>query len=488
MPAETISMILGMKVRSFRQKAGLSLKALAEKTGVSASYLNEIEKGKKYPKTDKIMALAESLEVPYDKLVSLKLDKELNPLSSILDSPFIKEFPFQLFGISVQELMSIITPHPREMGTLVRMLTELGHTYDMRVEHFYYTALRCYQVLHKNYFPELEKAVGDFRREFDLIEDALLDFETLREILEERFSYKLGQVDDHEELADFRAVSVPGPMLLINSRLHRYQKTFIAASELGYVYQRLRDRAISSPSLEVGTFETVHNNFKASYFAGALLMPRDRFKKDLSNWFAMDHWQPDHLLELLSTYRVTPEVFFYRLSELMPRFFKTEQIHFLKFTRGEGEELVALTKHLNMSTVNIPHGLGLKEHFCGRWLSVSIIDDLERSDEPGPIVGIQRSHFIGSESEFFCIAVAFRGSLNKTIASVTVGFQMNDALRKAIAFWNDPNIPHRILGQTCERCPLTRKDCEERIAPPTLYDAKLERERKRRALDALMGR
>ena len=44
-------------------------------TGLSKSYLNEIEKRKKYPKRDKIVLLSEALETTYDQLVSLKLIK-----------------------------------------------------------------------------------------------------------------------------------------------------------------------------------------------------------------------------------------------------------------------------------------------------------------------------------------------------------------------------------------------------------------------------
>ena len=63
----------------------LSLFGLSKLTGLSKSYLNEIEKGKKYPKTDKIVTLSEALEVPYDHLVSLKLD--------------IKDFNFFIFVV-----------------------------------------------------------------------------------------------------------------------------------------------------------------------------------------------------------------------------------------------------------------------------------------------------------------------------------------------------------------------------------------------------
>ena len=40
--------ILGLKVRQFRQERGWNFEELSKQTGISISYLNEIEKGKKW--------------------------------------------------------------------------------------------------------------------------------------------------------------------------------------------------------------------------------------------------------------------------------------------------------------------------------------------------------------------------------------------------------------------------------------------------------
>ena len=53
--------LFGLKVKQLRVKKGLSFAELSQKTGISVSYLNEIEKGKKYPKRDKIRGLADVL-------------------------------------------------------------------------------------------------------------------------------------------------------------------------------------------------------------------------------------------------------------------------------------------------------------------------------------------------------------------------------------------------------------------------------------------
>ena len=91
--------IFGMKLRSFRQEKGFGLKQLAALTGLSASYINEIEKGKKYPKAEKIMMLAEGLGVEYDDLGSISMTGLLGQISELFfSSSVLGSFPFQLLG------------------------------------------------------------------------------------------------------------------------------------------------------------------------------------------------------------------------------------------------------------------------------------------------------------------------------------------------------------------------------------------------------
>lgn len=68
---ENIRLILGLKVRQLRTQKQLHLAEVAKQADLSVSYLNEIEKGKKYPKANKIASLAKVLGVTYDSLVSL---------------------------------------------------------------------------------------------------------------------------------------------------------------------------------------------------------------------------------------------------------------------------------------------------------------------------------------------------------------------------------------------------------------------------------
>jgi transcriptional regulator with XRE-family HTH domain len=116
---ENIRLIFGLKVRQLRQEKGLSFAALSKDTGLSASYLNEIEKGKKYPKTEKIAKLAESLGVSYDWLISLQLSKNLAPVSQLLKSNLLSDLPLEMFGLEPAVLLEMLSNAPAKLGAFL---------------------------------------------------------------------------------------------------------------------------------------------------------------------------------------------------------------------------------------------------------------------------------------------------------------------------------------------------------------------------------
>jgi len=60
--------ILGKGIRFYRQQRQLSQAALAEKANISITFLSNIERGVKYPTSDTLSAIANSLEVDAYKL------------------------------------------------------------------------------------------------------------------------------------------------------------------------------------------------------------------------------------------------------------------------------------------------------------------------------------------------------------------------------------------------------------------------------------
>lgn len=188
---EQIRIIFGLKLRQIRGQRDLSLLGLAKITGLSKSYLNEIEKGKKYPKPDKIVLLSKALEVPYDEMVSMKLSGTMAPLSEIILSGVLKDIPLSLFGIDENDLIDIIANAPEKVTAFISTLFEIARHYKVSRENFYLAALRSYQESHDNYFEDLEASVQQFTKRYGIDLNRKLSSSELEEVLREEFGYEI---------------------------------------------------------------------------------------------------------------------------------------------------------------------------------------------------------------------------------------------------------------------------------------------------------
>lgn len=269
---EYIRLIFGLKLKQIRMEKNLSLFGLSKLTKISKSYLNEIEKGKKYPKTDKIALLANVLEVPYDNMVSLKLDKNLAPLGEILQSKILKEIPLDLFGIQEADLIDIISNAPAKVNAFISTLIEIAQNYNLSRESFFLAALRSYQEAHNNYFEDIEDSVEKFAKAYQINLQEKIKSEDLEEILIEEFGYTIlkNGLKKYKNLNDIRSIFIPKTKtLLLSKAIDESQKTFIYGKEIAYNYLNLNDRLYTFPWIKFERFDQVLNNFMASYFSGA---------------------------------------------------------------------------------------------------------------------------------------------------------------------------------------------------------------------------
>lgn len=87
-------MTLGNSIKAKRKQYGWTLNELADKTGLSKSYLSEIESNTKFPRFEQINRICKALEIPVSAFFLLTLEKE--DVNEIED----KEIKKQLMGIS----------------------------------------------------------------------------------------------------------------------------------------------------------------------------------------------------------------------------------------------------------------------------------------------------------------------------------------------------------------------------------------------------
>ncbi len=439
----------------------------------------------------------------------------------MFSTEFLQGFPFELFGVDPEDLFGIATDSPERAAALIRALQDVGRTYDVQVEQFLLAALRSYQQLNHNYFPEVEDAAVRCRDRYGWPAGQTLAPETIAAVLEREHGYRLDftTLQEHPELRGLRSVFLDGrlpgasaagglagfaaaggapggaaaPALLVNGNLMPSQRAFVLGRELGYRFLGLTGgRALTSSWIKVESFDQVLNNFYASYFAGALLIERDRLLADLRAFFARERWDGDALVACIGGYAATPELFFHRLTELIPRLLGLDELFFLRFAHDAGSDRYRLTKFLNISRVPVPHGVGLDETYCRRWPALRLmrqLDEHRRTLDAAPVVTAQRSHFLDSGAEFFVITMARPLALaSDATSSVSIGFLLDDAFKRTVRFWDDLDIPRTLVNLTCERCPLSEAECQERGAPPTVHRRLEAQELKERALANLRER
>nr|AXL06339.1 phosphoglycolate phosphatase [uncultured bacterium] len=220
--------------------------------------------------------------------------------------------------------------------------------------------------------------------------------------------------------------------------------------------------------------------------------------------------RPKPAPDIMGRFDATPEMFFYRLTQVVPERFGLSEIFFLRFHHATGSDDYRLTKVLNLSHVPVPHGIGLDEHYCRRWPSLRLLAHLDRprrgphpaAAEATPLVtavppvvppilpiAAQRSRFLNEDATFFVIAVSRPLSLTEGVRScVSIGFLVDEAFRERVRFWSDPEVPEVAVNLTCERCGLTPDECQDRVAPPTIFRQEREHEAQARALAELLER
>ncbi len=259
--------------------------------------------------------------------------------------------------------------------------------------------------------------------------------------------------------------------------------------ELGYQALGLKERAYTSSWIKVESFDQVLNNFKASYFSGALLLNRDHLVGDLKAFFRQEAWSSEGFYDLMETYTSSPETFMSRLTNLLPKYFNLTDLFFLRFNNEHDTTDYELTKELHLSRLHNPHATELQEHYCRRWVSIGVLKEIERQRKAGtlekPVVDAQVSEYVDSENRYLVISIA-RPMARKSDAnsSVSIGLLISPHMKRKIGFWNDPRLSVSQVNDTCERCPLT--DCEERAVPPYRVREKEARTEKEAALRDLL--
>lgn len=471
MEEDYIKLIFGLKLKQIRTDRDLSLFGLSKLSGLSKSYLNEIENGKKYPKPDKIVILSEKLDVPYDQMVSLKLDKNLAPIGDLLQSKVLKEIPLDLFGIKESDLIDIVADAPVKVNAFISTIIKIAQHYNFSRESFYLASVRSFQEANKNYFDDLEQSVMEFAKAYQIDLKKISTSKYLEEILIEEYGYIIqdDELNKYEALGSLRSVFVPKTKtLLLTSEIDEAQRTFIYAKELAYSFLGIKDRLYTFPWIKFDTFDQVLNNFYASYFAGALIIPSVKIKTQLSEIFEKDTFDRSLFLKAIDAFNASPESFYQRLTNILPKEFNIKNLFFLRFAHEAGSRKFHLKKELHLSYQHSPHANENNEHYCRRWVSLEVFKNIAKSKKEHEF-DLQISNYENVGMKYLVLSSATKDPFKQNhYRSISVGVLINKQLQRKLNFLKDSKIRNQNVGVTCERCAI--KDCEVRQAPAIILD------------------
>jgi XRE family transcriptional regulator, fatty acid utilization regulator len=466
---ESASLLLGIKIKKLRQEKGLTLSEFAAKAELSVSYLSEIEQGKKHPKLEKMISIAKGLGLSYNELAHLELnDNRFNNFHMSL----LESFPFQNFGITAKDILKLINNSDNNLAAFIRTLYEVVKMYDTKKDFFLLTALRSLQIMHKNHFEIIENKAEAFMYGYDhFFEKGKSLYDSYAQILTEDYNYTIKDIniDVQKDLRLFRTIFInqKHPKLFINTQLNQKQRQYILAKELGYITLKLKNRPKTAPEIEMDSFDRVLSNFQSGYFAGALLLRKEKVEKDLRKLFSKKRWDEGLFWSLVNKYDVTPESFFHRVSQLLPTCFGIDKLFYLRLHHKKDSHTFSMTKELNFTEDFNPDHFQ-KEHYCRRWTPIKLLSEFSTTDAPFKLTA-ERMQIAGTDRNYFVISYAHASSIRKdTDVSFTLGFQIDENAKATVKCWNDDKLTQRVVQESCQRCAFSDADCSDRVAPPTL--------------------
>ncbi len=279
-----IPSIPGRKVRALRQRSGVSQATLAQRLGVSASYLNLIEHDRRPLTAGLLVRLAQVLDLEL-KALGAGQDAELA-------SDLVEAFADPLFegtAPSETELREVAIASPDVARAIVRLhqayataqtsartlaaqVLDRQDVPDLTRSELLPEQVTDFLQSHANHFPDLEAEAERVWR------DGRLEGEDLFAALAEYAKAKLGVTVAVRRLGDMRgAVRRYDPerkTLALSEGLRRGSRNFQVAYQIGLLEcSDLLNRLVQDPALTSDESRALCRMTLASYFAAAVLMP-----------------------------------------------------------------------------------------------------------------------------------------------------------------------------------------------------------------------
>lgn len=281
---------LGGKVRALRRCEGMSQVELADKLGISASYLNLIENNRRPLPAPLLIKLAQLMNVD---IGSFATDEDARLVADLLEAFADPLFEEQgLTSVDVREMASSSPTAARAVLSLYRAYRGARSTADdlsSRISegedgssanrsHMPSEEVSDLIQRHMNYFAELESGAESLVKKAKLVVDDL--YPGLIRHLEREHGVTVHIARGGAERGTLRRYEPDKKILTLSELLPTRSRTFQLAYQVGLLEQhKALDTLAADTYLTTGESRSLATVALANYFASAVLMPYTQFQK-----------------------------------------------------------------------------------------------------------------------------------------------------------------------------------------------------------------
>ena len=447
---------IGPKIKAFRRKIGIQANKLAVELGISPSYLNLIEKGKRKIDGDLLLKVCDKLKIDLSDL-NTKSDANLaNNIYEILDDKL-----FEDLDILSPEVKDLVNTNPKIGKALIRLGDILkkkdhelinkieklsGKIVDNRKNSFPGEVISDFLQENKNYFPKLEEFANKI---FEKVQkNNRTRYLSLCDYLKSEYAIEVKDVIPDEGKPFSKIYNKNKKELSLSDYNSLETKKLYAASQLAQegaieiIEEYLQNFHFPSEESKKLTKVALLN-----YCGAAILMPYELFHTECKKL--------KYDLELLqNTFATSFEQVTHRVTCLQDPKLPGIPFHMLRVDMAGN-----ISKRFSLSGIDIPRYGGA----CPRWNVYSAFS------RPGVIQAAVSKMTNGEK--YVCIAKTVekgvgRYGQKKSILSIGLGCEAKYA--KEFIYTENLDLNDKKselpIGVSCRTC--DRLDCSQRAFPP----------------------
>ena len=447
---------IGPKIKSFRRQLGLQANKLAEQLGISASYLNLIESGKRKIDGDLLLKVCEELKIELSDLTNKSDLNLVNDISELLDDKL-----FEDLDIVGPEVKDLVNTNPKIAKALIKLGDNFkqkdheiinkvenlsGKIIDSRKTAFPGEVISDFLQEKKNYFPKLEEFANNV---FEKVQkNNRTRYVALCEFLKTEYSITVKDVIPDEGKPFSKIFDKNKKELLLSDYNSLETKKLHAAAQIAQegAMKEINDY-LSEFKFPTEESKRLTQIALLNYCGAAILMPYKLFHSECKKL--------KYDLELLqNTFATSFEQVAHRVTSLQDPKLPGIPFHFLRVDVAGN-----ISKRFSLSGIEIPRYGGA----CPRWNVYSAFS------RPGVIQAAVSKMTNGEK--YVCIARTVEkgvGRYGQKKSMLSIGLGCEAKYAKDFVYTENLSLTDKKteipIGVPCRTC--DRLDCSQRAFPP----------------------